>query len=152
MVRSMASSHAGCAAPLLVTKTKQPRASIGARHVTQNGSREERPRRSSKVPAKSRDPWLQCTPDFRRGAARSASADLASVDQPVELARVLAGHLVGDVGRQMAELLVDVLLRLRPDTVGTREVGAPHQGLDPHTLDQLGADPVVLEGRAALFA
>src|SRR6185503_17416906 len=64
----------------------------------------------------------------------------------VEAARVLAGHLVGDVGGQVLELLVDVLLRLRPHPVGVRVVGAPHQGLDAHLVDELGAHPIVLEG------
>src|SRR5579862_4717577 len=46
-----------------------------------------------------------------------------SVDQIVELAGILAGHLVGGFGRQVRELLVDVLLRFRPHPVGMREVG-----------------------------
>src|SRR5690242_11600359 len=74
------------------------------------------------------------------------------VDQAVELAGVLAGDLVGDVGRQVAELLGDVFSGIRPDAVGMRVVGAPHQGFDAHVLDQLGADAVVLERGAALPA
>src|SRR6516225_1532891 len=74
------------------------------------------------------------------------------VDQTVELAGVLAGHLAGDFGGQVAELLVDVLLRFRPYPIGMRVVGAPHQGLDPHLLDQLGADAVELERCLALAA
>src|SRR5689334_24245285 len=46
----------------------------------------------------------------------------------------------------------DVLRRFRPDAVRMREVGTPHQRLDAHILDQLGADAVVLEGRPALVA
>src|SRR3989475_9680577 len=72
--------------------------------------------------------------------------------QPVELPRVLARDLVRDVGRQVAELLGDVLRRLRPDAVGMRVVGAPHERLDAHVVDQPGADAVVLERRLALAA
>src|SRR5437016_10982154 len=74
------------------------------------------------------------------------------LDQPVELPRVLARDLVRDVGRQVAELLGDVFRRLGPDAVGVRVVGAPHQRLDAHVLDQLGADAVVLKRRLALAA
>ena len=55
-----------------------------------------------------------------------------------------------DVGRQVAELLGDVLGGVRPHAVGVRVVGAPHQGLDAHVVDQLGADAVELEGGLAL--
>ena len=77
---------------------------------------------------------------------------LTLVHQAVELAGVLAGDLVGDVARQVAELLGDVFRGIRPDAVGMRIVGAPHQGLDAHILDQLGADAVVLKRSAALAA
>src|SRR5207245_1428782 len=60
--------------------------------------------------------------------------------QPVELARVLARHLVSQLRGQMAELLVDVLGRLRPHAVPVRIVRAPHQRLHAHVVDQLGAD------------
>src|SRR2546427_287469 len=74
------------------------------------------------------------------------------VDQPVELAGVLAGDLGDDVRGQMAELLGDVLRRLRPDTVGMRVVGAPHERLDADVVDELGADRIELERRLALTA
>src|SRR5438128_1314938 len=74
------------------------------------------------------------------------------VDQPVELAGVLAGDLGDDVRGQVAELLGDVLGRLRPDTVGMRVVGAPHQRLDTDVVDELGADGIELERRLALPA
>src|SRR2546422_1231589 len=70
--------------------------------------------------------------------------------QPVEPSRVLTRHLPRDVVGKMLELLGDVLGRLRPHAVGVRIVTAPHQRLDAHLVDQLGADPVVLEGRLAL--
>src|SRR5262245_46655566 len=73
----------------------------------------------------------------------SNSTGKTLVDQAVELAGVLAGDLMGDVGRQVAELLGDVFRGIGPDAVGMRIVGAPHQGLDAHILDQLGADAVV---------
>src|SRR5882724_8850229 len=43
-----------------------------------------------------------------------------SADQAIELSGVLARHLAGDVGGQVRELLVDVLLGLRPHAVGVR--------------------------------
>ena len=52
----------------------------------------------------------------------------------------------------MAELLVDVLGRLRPHAVPVRIVRAPHQRLHAHVVDELGADAVELEGRLALAA
>src|SRR5215475_13067020 len=76
----------------------------------------------------------------------------ASTDEPVELAGVLAGDLVHDVGRQMPELLLDEAGRLRPDTVRVRIVRAPHERLDAHVLDELGADAVELERALALPA
>src|SRR6266849_3136393 len=75
-----------------------------------------------------------------------------STNQAVELSGVLAGHLPGDVGRQVRELLGDIFPRLRPHPIGVRIVGAPHQRLDAHLVDQLGAHAVVLEGRLALPA
>src|SRR5439155_5246872 len=81
--------------------------------------------------------------------ARSISRAL---QQPVELARVLARDLVRDVGRQVAELLFDVLRRLGPHAVAVRVVRAPHERLDAHVLDQLGADAVELERPLALAA
>src|SRR5262245_8883934 len=78
-------------------------------------------------------------------AGKVALLELSLVHQPVELAGVFAGDLVGYVGRQVAELFGDVFRRIRPDAVGMRVVRAPHQGFDSHVLDQLGADAVVLE-------
>src|SRR5262245_31181473 len=73
-----------------------------------------------------------------------------SANQAVEAAGVLARHLVGDVVRQVLELLADVLRRLRPHTVGMRIVRAPHERLHAHLVDELGAHAVVLEGGLAL--
>src|SRR5437899_8293022 len=50
----------------------------------------------------------------------------------------------------MAELLLDVLRRLGPDPVGARIVRSPHERLDAHLVDQLGADLIELERRPAL--
>src|SRR5206468_2482059 len=51
----------------------------------------------------------------------------AGSHQPVEFARVLAGDLADNVGRQVAELLLDVLRRLRPHPVGVRVVRRPQE-------------------------
>src|SRR5437867_4231051 len=74
------------------------------------------------------------------------------LDQAVELPRVLADDLVRHLGGQMTELLLDVLGGLRPHPVAVRIVGAPHEGLHPDVVDELGADAVELEGRLALPA
>src|SRR4029450_7249709 len=72
------------------------------------------------------------------------------LDQAVEAPRVLAGDLVCVIGGEVAELLLDVLVGLGPHAVGVGIVGAPHQGLDAHLLDQLAADAVELERALAL--
>src|SRR5437899_3792847 len=72
--------------------------------------------------------------------------------EPVELTGVLTGDLVRDVGGQVAELLLDVLRRFRPHAVGMRVVRAPHEGLDAHVVDQLGADAIELKRALALAA
>src|ERR1700719_10521 len=63
-----------------------------------------------------------------------------------------SGDLVHDLGRQALELLLDVFRGFRPYAVGVRIIGAPHQRFDPDVVDELGADPIELEGRAALPA
>src|SRR5213594_771928 len=87
-----------------------------------------------------------------RSAQNSFVRPIRASHEPVELARVLAGDLVRDVGRQVAELLLDVLRRLRPHAVAVRIVGAPHERLDAHVLDALGVDAVELERALALAA
>src|SRR4051794_11590406 len=87
------------------------------------------------------DPGLP--PELRSLAA-------SSVHQPVELRGVLAGDLVHGLGREAGELLLDILRAFRPDAVRVWVVGAPHQGFNPHLLDQLRPDAVELECRAAL--
>src|ERR1700704_3987772 len=94
---------------------------------------------------------------FRTPSALSVSIATAlpipgSAHQAIELSGVLAGDLVDDVRREMAELLLDVTRRLRPDPIGMRIVRAPHERLDAHLLDQLGADRIDLEGGPALPA
>src|SRR5439155_873360 len=84
------------------------------------------------------------------GSARSPAA--RSADQAVKLPRVLAGHLPRDLGGQVRELLGDVFLRLRPHAIRMRVVRAPHQRLDAHLVDELGAHAVVLKRRLALPA
>src|SRR5215831_12450757 len=74
------------------------------------------------------------------------------VDQPVELARIGAGDHLGHLGRYLGELLLDVLVGVGPHAVAVRVVGAPHQALGTHVVDQLGADAVELEGSLALAA
>src|SRR5439155_19183724 len=72
--------------------------------------------------------------------------------QTVKLPGVLAGDLPHDVGRQMAELLLDVLRGFRPDAVSVRIIRGPHQRLDAHLVDHLRADAIELERRLALPA
>src|SRR5262245_40839817 len=79
-----------------------------------------------------------------------AVAGARLLDQAVELAGVLARDLLDHVGRQVAELLFDVLRRLWPHPVGVRVVRGPHERLGTHLVDHLRADPVELEGCLAL--
>src|SRR5438552_18971574 len=72
------------------------------------------------------------------------------LDQAVDAPRILARHLPDDVVRKMLELLADVLLGFRAHAVGVRIVGAPHQRLEAHLVDELRAHAVVLERRLAL--
>src|SRR5438552_9491741 len=83
---------------------------------------------------------------------RGTKSPSESGDQAVELPRVLAGDLLDHVLRQVAELLLDVLRRLRPDAVGVGIVGRPHDRLVAEYLDALfpGADLVELERGLAL--
>src|SRR4051812_28311455 len=76
----------------------------------------------------------------------------SSVDQAVELAGVGAGDHARHLGRDLGELLLDVFVGVRPYAVAVRVVGAPHQALGAHVVDQLGADAVVLESGLALAA
>src|SRR4030095_1091158 len=71
-------------------------------------------------------------------------------DQPVELPRVLADDLPDGRGRQMSELLLDVLRGLRPHAVAVGIVRAPHEGVLADLVDELGADAVELESGLAL--
>src|SRR5919197_6409946 len=80
------------------------------------------------------------------------AADPALFDQAVEPSGILAGDFAGDVGRQVSELLLDVLRGFGPDAVRVGIVGAPHERLHAHIVDQLGADAVKLEGSLALPA
>src|ERR1700758_1338538 len=50
----------------------------------------------------------------------------ASIHEAVQLRGVVADDLLADIGRQVPQLLLDVLLRVRVDAVRVREVGAPH--------------------------
>src|SRR5438046_7082002 len=52
--------------------------------------------------------------------ARRKGDEVPSESESVELPRVLAGDLLDHVLRQVAELLFDVLLRLRPNPVRVR--------------------------------
>src|SRR4029079_1561853 len=93
----------------------------------------------------------------RRARSRSSCAMTSArvgrgmrLHHAVELPRILAGDLAHDVAGQVPEVLLDVLGRLRPHAVGVRIVGAPHQRLHAHVVDELGADAVELEGALAL--
>src|SRR5574339_1047778 len=72
------------------------------------------------------------------------------LDQAVEPPGVQARDLAHRGRRQVSELLLDVLGRLRPHPVAVGVVGPPHQGVLADLVDQLGADPVELEGGLAL--
>src|SRR5207245_9904781 len=75
---------------------------------------------------------------------------LSLLHEPVELAGVLADDLPADVRRQVPELALDVLRRIRPDAIGMREIRRPHDIVDPELVEELHADLVGLEGGLAL--
>src|SRR4030095_7156780 len=100
-----------------------------------------RPSRSSAIPGATPRPG---------GPARFIAVGARLLDQAVELAGVLARDLADHVGRQVAELLLDVLRRLGPHTVGGRGVRRPPERRVAHLVDDLGPDAVELERRLAL--
>src|SRR5438270_11309498 len=77
---------------------------------------------------------------------------LSLLHEPVELAGVLADDLPADVRRQVPELALDVLRRIRPDAIGMREIRRPHDIVDPELVEELHAELVGLEGCLGLPA
>src|SRR5437899_5744041 len=75
---------------------------------------------------------------------------LSLLHEPVELAGVLADDLPADVRRQVPELALDVLRRIRPDAIGMRELRRPHDIVDRQLVEELHADLVGLEGGLAV--
>src|SRR5262249_39330358 len=72
--------------------------------------------------------------------------------EAVELSRILTDDLAsGGVG-QVAELALDVVLRIGPDAVGVWKVRGPHDVALADLVDQLDADRIGLIGRIALAA
>src|SRR5687767_12662038 len=70
--------------------------------------------------------------------------------EAVQRGGVLADDLAAHGGRQVAELALDVLLRVRPDAVGMREVRAPHHLVHAQLVEELHADGIGLVRRPAL--
>src|SRR6185436_14353930 len=70
--------------------------------------------------------------------------------EAVEARGVLAGDLATHVGRQVSQLPLDVLARVRPHAVRMREVRSPHDLVDAELVEQLHADRVGLVRRPAL--
>src|SRR6202035_1762902 len=87
---------------------------------------------------------------LRRITSIALAPGSCSVHKAVELGGVLADDLVPGGRGQMAEFLLDVFLRIRPDTIRMREVRGPHDVAGADLLDQLDADRVGLIGRIAL--
>src|SRR6516165_8472990 len=85
-----------------------------------------------------------------RGLADPSPEGGRSIHEAVELGGILADDLVPGRGGQVAELLLDVFLRIRPDPVRVREVRGPHDIAIADLLDQLDADRIGLIGRIAL--
>src|SRR5712691_4614328 len=79
-----------------------------------------------------------------------AVRERVSVHEAVELGGVVADDLLAGGLGEVAELLLDVFLRIRPDPVGMREVRAPHDVVDPELVEQLYPDRVALIGGVAL--
>src|SRR6476660_6328697 len=87
-----------------------------------------------------------------RAASRRWTRPQRLCDEAVEPRRVVAGDLADGGGRQVPELLLDVLRGLRPHPVAVGIVRAPHERLLADLVDHLGADAVELEGGLALPA
>src|SRR5215469_16715498 len=86
-------------------------------------------------------PTKRCWPRGRR-----------SIHEAVELSRILTDDLAsGGVG-QVAELALDVVLRIGPDAVGVWKVRGPHDVALADLVDQLDADRIGLISRIALAA
>src|SRR6516165_7646858 len=90
------------------------------------------------------------SPPWPQPPSPGSAASPPLVHEAVELGGVLADDLVPGVSGQMAELLPDVFLRIRPDAVRVREVRGPHNVALADLLDELDADRVGLIGRIAL--
>src|ERR1043166_5286285 len=73
-----------------------------------------------------------------------------SGSEAVERGGVVADDLPPRGRGQVAELAVDVFLRIRPHAVGMREVRAPHDLVLAQLVEQLDADRVGLVRRPAL--
>src|SRR6266850_4072268 len=68
-------------------------------------------------------------------APRRTVIALAQLES-VEVRGVLAGDLAAHLGRQVPQLALDVLARVRPHAVGMREVGAPHDLVGAQLVEQ----------------
>src|SRR6266404_7430536 len=96
-----------------------------------------------------RDPGARdCRAEPAMGRTENAEAEL--IHKPVQLRGVVANDLAACVLGQMAELALDVFLRVGPDAIGVREIRAPHDVVLAELVEQFHADRVALVGGVAL--
>src|SRR5262249_34878600 len=88
----------------------------------------------------------------KKGACTGRAGRVPLISEAVEFGGVIADALFARAGGQVAELALDVLLRVRPDAVGVWEVRAPHDVVLAKLVEQFHADWVALVGRVALPA
>ena len=62
--------------------------------------------------------------------------------EPIELGGIVAGDLAPSGFRQMAELALEIVLRVRPDAVGMRVVRTPHHVVPAKLVDEHDADAI----------
>src|SRR5262245_36728255 len=74
------------------------------------------------------------------------------MDEPIQLAGVLADDFVADLWGQVAQFALDELARVRPHSVRVGEVRTPHDGIVSQIIEKLDADAITLVGGSALAA
>src|ERR1700724_4203464 len=82
----------------------------------------------------------------------AAAVRRRSVHEAVEFGGVVADDLLAGGGGQVAELALDVFLRIRPHTVGVREIRTPHDVVFAELVEEFHTDRVALVGGVALAA
>src|SRR5260370_36823455 len=76
---------------------------------------------------------------------------LVQIDM-VQLGRVVADDLLGNILRDAREVLFDYIERMRPGRVGMREIRGPHETILAEEFEERWPDRIVLERRPQVAA